>query len=192
MTLQSKFLFVVGAFCIASLLGACATPGPTTPFRLPEIQYGEPGESTYFWINGKSPLKNLFDLADHATITRINGTALPFNIVIDEWTPPDMNRLVEFPAGELVVEIVYHEYIYNPFLLYSTSIKSRRVLEFTGEPDRIYVPFANDWCSQDNFWIEDWGTRFLDSKVEELPHYIVSNLLETVVAGEAPRRGACK
>jgi len=191
MTLQSRFFFVVAAFCIASLLGACVTP-PTTPFRLPEIQYGETSESMYLWTRGRSPLKHIFDLTDHATITRINGTVLPFNIVIDEWTPPDMSMLVEFPAGELVVEIVYHELIFNPFLLYSTNIKSRRVVAFTGKPNRIYVPFANDWCSRDNFWIEDWGTYELDSKVEKSSFNIVSNLTQPVVAGEAPRRGACE
>ena len=191
MTLQSKFLFVVAAICIATLLGACVTSGPPpTPFRLPEIQYGETSESTYFWTMGRSPIKHIFDQIDYATITRINGTVIPSNIVSVPWTGP-RSKLVEFPAGELVVEIVYHELIFNPFLLYSTSIKSRRVVAFTGEPNRIYVPFANDWCSQDNFWIEDWGTYELDSKVERSSFFIVSNLTQPVVAGEAPPKGAC-
>ncbi len=194
MTLQPRFLFVVAAFCIASLLGACVTSGPpTTPFRLPEIQYGETSESTYFWTKGRSPFKHIFDRTDHATITRINGTVLPFNIVIEFLSPAlEMSRLVEIPVGELVVEIVYHERNFNFFSLDSTSIVSRRVLVFTGESNRIYVPFANDWCSRDNFWIEDWGTYESDSKVEEMSFNMVSNLTQPVVAGEAPRRGACE
>lgn len=191
MTLQSKFVFVVAAFCIASLLGACAAPGPPTPFRLPEIQYGETSESMYLWTRGISSYKHIFDQTDHATITRINGTVLPFNIVNKPWTGPEMSMLVEIPVGELVVEIVYHERSHKFFPFDSTSIKSRKVVAFTGEPNRIYVPFANDWCSRDNFWIEDWGTYELDSKVEELSFNMVSNLTQPVVAGEAPPKGAC-
>jgi hypothetical protein len=192
MTLQSKFLFVVAAICIATLLGACVTSGPPpTPFRLPEIQYGETSESTYLWTRGRSPYKHIFDQADHATITRINDTVLPFNIVIYEWRGPEMSMLVEIPAGELVVEIVYHERSPKFFPFESTSIRSRRVVAFTGEPNRIYVPFASDWCSRDNFWIEDWGIYELDSKVEKSPFIMFSNLTQPVVAGEAPRKGAC-
>ncbi len=195
MTLQSKFLFVVAAFCIATLLGACVTSGPPpTPFRLPEIQYGETSESTYFWTMGSSSHKHPFDQTDYATITRINGTVIPSNIVSVPYTGP-RSKLVEFPAGELVVEILYSEQ--NNFLCSFGSCvpsnRSRRVMAFTGWPNRIYVPFANDWCSQDSFWIEDWGTYESDSKVEKSPLLqLASNSIHPVVAGERPRTGACE
>ena len=197
MTLQSRFLFVVAVFCIATLLGACVTP-PTMPFRLPEIQYGDTSESMYLWTQGSGPW-DFWNLQDFATITRINGTIIPSKIVPD---PGDtcISKLIELPAGVLVVEILYSETIFIPYWgsLCDTTDKSLRVIAFTGEPNRIYAPFASDRCSREYFWIEDWGDYESDlpvvtrsDKYSMRTTVINNNLTQPVVADEAPRKGAC-
>ena len=190
----SKRLVIATTIWVAVQLGGCAaTLAPVTPLLLPKVKYGDAHESSYFWTAGLSPKKSSFDLRDYAVITRINDVEIPWEIVPSMGGAPFYNRLVEFPASELSVEILYIEQTILCGLLSGCihDQKSRKILTFTARPDRIYVPFVNDWCSREYFWIEDWGNYYPGSEVEILGPKR-SYLTHPTVAGETPPRGACQ
>lgn len=185
----SKRLVIAATIWFAVLLGGCAaTPDPVTPLRLPKVKYGDAHDSSYFWTIGVSPRRS-FELVDYAVIDRINDVEIPY---FPSGTAPTFNRLVEFPASEISLEILYIE---QTFLCSWGGClfiqKSRKTLTFTAKPYRIYIPFVDDWCSREYFWIEDWGSYSLGSEVQIFGAKR-SDLTHPIVVGGRPPEGACQ
>jgi hypothetical protein len=183
---------------IGSLLSACATQ-PVTPFRIPNEVYSDSSQIAYLWTTGsrhqQSHMWDLPYLTDYATVTRIDGLNVPDDYTFETLMEPYATYLLAIPVGKHDVEILYKEntilcsQIFPVFFGCISALKSRRSLTFVAKPNKTYSPFAEALCSQDWFWIEDWGPYVPNSPTLRL--VIDSDLSKPLVAGEAPSKTSC-
>ncbi len=180
---------------IISLLSACASTPSVTPVRVPDLTNRETGQRSYLWTSGLRPM-TFTNMEDYATITQIDG------IDIADYLPrpdsaPVWTWLLDIPAGRHVVEVLYEEDHW--FCGYMTCYfdQSRQTLTFTAAPNQAYVPFADDYCSRDWFWIENWGPYVAGSETRRTMRLYhdrnrESHSAKPVVAGEMPSKNSCE
>lgn len=204
--LGDKAVFLAFALGIISLLSACVSiPNPNEPpVRISDFTYQDAGQNAYLWTSGSRWGKGIFNkdgfflnLADFATITRINNVNVP-----DEYLPkagelPLYSWLLEIPAGKHVIEILYKEedlvsgiFCYGLCALFFE--KSQQTLTLMAEPNQTYHPFTADDCSKNYFWIEDWGPYVAGTETAQaIWNLHETDLTKPVVAGERPKKDSC-
>lgn len=178
----SSFFVVLGLPAVV-LLTACTTSN-IKPMHVPNLTYLDSGESACIWNYGTiAGFGMIGGLTDHASITRIDGFELPHEYI-------KQISLLEIPAGERVIEIVYsEERLCGVYCAYAE--KARETLTFTAMPNRIYIPFASDKCSREWIWIEDLGPCLPDSNKQHPIRVTVKPSMQHVVAGVAPDENSC-
>jgi len=189
--LGGRTAFHVFALGIISLLNACATTPNVTPVRIPDLTYQDKDQSAYIWTFGLR-MSGLFNRPDYAIIIRIDDVNIPDKYLTKGGNFFNISWLLEIPAGEHIVEILYREETLLCFeYACATYEVSRQTLTFIAEPNRTYTPFTSDECSIYNFWIEDWGLYVPGSKTERYGSNR-TDFTKPVVAGEAPTKNSCE
>ncbi len=197
MTREIEFAFLL---FVMSAVSGCAYAPATEPLLFQELAYGELRERTYLWTSGIRA--DCGEFWDSAHITEVNGVAIP-----EEYIPvagasysPRGNRLLELPAGELVVNILYKEDTYwtvvNVLFGGGDAVfveRAEGTVSFVGAVDRVYAPFAGDRDSSEYFWLEDIGSYAPGSADYGGPGSPAqqSNERNPVVAGERPPSRQC-
>jgi len=188
--LGDKAVFLAFALGIISLLNACVSiPNPNEPpVRLSDLTYQDTDQNAYLWTSGTNEWKR-FDLADFATVIRIDDVNVPNEYLPEAGMPPLYSWLLEIPAGKHVIEILYKE---EDLITFFTYEKSRQTLTFMAEPNQTYHPFAGDECSMEYFWIEDWGPYVAGTETaQDTWNLHKTDMIKPVVAGEAPKDVSC-
>jgi hypothetical protein len=190
---------MIGPGIIGLLLSACA-PQPVTPFRMSNIEYPESGQIAYLWTTGSRHQElykgDVLDATDYATVTQIDGRHVPDDYTFETVMEPYATYLLAIPVGKHEVEIMYKKNTIlcsqvSPFFIgCASTLQSRRSLTFVASPQKIYSPFAEELCSQDWFWIEDWGPYVPNQPT--LRSVIDSDLSKPLVVGKTPDKTACE
>lgn len=194
----NKLDFFTFVLVITSLLNACGTaPSCGTPCRITGINFHDTDQPAYLWTSGTrlgraSDPNHFFNLSDYATVIRIDHVKVPdefipraSEIVLNSW-------LLEIPAGQHEIEILYKEDSLIGGGFYADE-KSRQTLNFLAEPNQTYNPFAADQCSKNYFWIEDWGPyAALTEKSNTRYNVHNTDMKKPVVAGMAPTNQSCE
>jgi hypothetical protein len=150
------------------------------------------GQNAYLWTSGYS-LLSTSNLRDYATITQIDDVKIPNVYLPRSGDPPGSSSLLEIPAGQHVIEILYKEDILLCHYGGCFAVeKTQQTLTFTAEPNRTYAPFVADKCSKQYFWIENLGPYVVGSETQRVISDIKTELTKPVVAGEAPNKDSCE
>ena len=176
---------------IASAACGCTTLSqPPQPFDAEQIQHG--GGVAYLWTAGKAAQPGM-RLLDYAVVIGIDNQALPPEYRPAAGLQPMVGWRMEIPAGRHVVKVLDKEttLAFIPFDLTGTLLvmeHETRLVEFTAEAGRAYVPLAADKCGRKWIWIAEAG--------EASPEGPSSRLLAfseglTAVGGEGPPEASC-
>ena len=187
---SGRFITGIVLLAIASIMSGCTTPPPPRPFDAEQIR--DSGGVAYLWTAGMAT-QPTFSMKDYAVVISIDGRALPPEYRPSAGTEPVIAWRVEVPVGRHVVQVLDKETKFVFFSFYLTGKPlvvehETRVVEFTAEAGRAYVPLAGDKCGRKWIWIADEGpVAAEDSNTRQLA---VSTGLPTV-GGESPPENSC-
>jgi hypothetical protein len=172
---------------IASTLCGCATPlPPPRPFLDQQIR--DSGGVAYLWTAGKAT-QAYFSMMDYAVVIGIDNQALSPKYRPAAGVEPFVAWRIEVPVGRHVVQVLDKQQTlvcgYLGCLVMEHEI---RLVEFTAEADRAYVPLAADKCRHKWIWIADAGAASPEGPTSRLLAF--SDGL-TTAGGESPPAESC-
>jgi len=174
-------------FAVASTLCGCTTLSqPPQPFAVEQIH--DSGGAAYLWTAGKAT-QSTMSLLDYAVVIGIDKHALPSQYRPAAGMEPFVAWRVEIPVGRHVVQILdKQQTLVCGYLGCLVMEHETRLVEFTAEADRAYVPLAADKCGHKWIWIADAGAGSPEGPNSRLLAF--SSGLKTV-GGESPPDNSC-
>lgn len=187
---SGRFMPGILLLAMASIMCGCATPPPPRPFDAEQIH--DSGGVAYLWTAGKAT-QPAFSMKDYAVVISIDGRALPPEYRPSAGTHPVVAWRVELPVGRHVVQVLDKEtkLVFFPLDLSGKPLVMEvetRVVEFTAEAGRAYVPLAGDKCGRKWVWIADEGPVAAEDPNTRI--LVFSAGLPTV-GGESPPDDSC-
>ena len=176
---------------IASTMCGCATVSqPPQPFATQQIQ--DSGGVAYLWTAGKAAQPGM-RLLDYAVVIGIDNNALPPEYRPAAGLQPFVAWRIEVPVGRHVVEVLDKEttLAFIPFDMTGTLLvmeHETRLVEFTAEAGRTYVPLAADECGRKWIWIADAGGGSPEGSNSRMLAFSAGL---TTVGGESPPEDSC-
>jgi len=172
---------------IVSAMCGCATVHqPPQPFAVEQIH--DSGGAAYLWTAGKAT-QSTMSLLDYAVVIGIDKHALPSQYRPAAGMEPFVAWRVEIPVGRHVVQILdKQQTLVCGYLGCLVMEHETRLVEFTAEADRAYVPLAADKCGHKWIWIADAGAGSPEGPNSRLLAF--SSGLKTV-GGESPPDNSC-
>ena len=178
-------LLVLG---IASTMCGCATlSAPPRPFADEEVR--DSGGMAYLWTAGRAE-QPAMSLLDYAVVTGIDNRALPPQYRPAAGMQPFVAWRVDIPVGRHVVEILDKQMTLVCDMLGGCLVMEQetRVVEFTAEAGRTYVPLAADKCGHKWIWIADAGAGSPEGPNHRMLGFSTGL---TTVGGESPPENSC-
>ena len=178
-------------FAIASAACGCSTLSqPPQPFAVEQIH--DSGGATYLWTAGKAEQSGM-RLLDYAVVIGIDNQALPPEYRPAAGLQPIVGWRMEIPVGRHVVQVLDKEttLVFIPFDFTGTLLvmeHETRLVEFTAEAGRTYVPLAADKCGHKWIWIADAGAGSPEGPNHRMLGFSTGL---TTVGGESPRENSC-
>ena len=168
---------------VAAVSGCKTLPPPPQPYDADRIR--QSGGAAYLWTAGKAK-QSAWALHDYAIVIGIDDRALPPEYRPNAGVQPFVAWRMEVPAGRRFVVVLDKEL--NPYFLCDTCVteKETRVVEFTAEAGRAYMPLASDKCGRKWVWIADAGLSLPDDPKTQV---LVSVEGLPTVGGESPPAG---
>jgi hypothetical protein len=166
----------------------CATiREPPRPFAVEQIH--DSGGAAYLWTAGKAAQPTMA-LLDYAVVVRIDGHALPPEYRPAAGMQPFVAWRVDIPVGRHVVEILDKQMtlVCDMFGGCLVMEHETRLVEFTAEADRAYVPLAADKCGRKWIWIADAGAGSPEGANSRMLGFSAGL---TTVGGESPPADSC-
>jgi hypothetical protein len=132
-------------------------------------------------------------LLDYAVVIGVDNHALPSEYRPAAGLQPIVGWRIEVPVGRHAVEILDKEttLAFIPFDITGTLLvmeHETRVVEFTAEAGRTYVPLAADKCGRKWIWIADSGAGSPEGPNSRLLAFSAGL---TTVGGESPPADSC-
>jgi len=174
-------------FAVASTLCGCTTLSqPPQPFAVEQIH--DSGGAAYLWTAGKAT-QAYFSMMDYAVVIGIDNQALPPKYRPAAGVEPFVAWRIEVPVGRHVVQILdKQQTLVCGYLGCLVMEHETRLVEFTAEADRAYVPLAADKCGHKWIWIADAGAGSPEGPNSR--RLAFSSGLKTV-GGESPPENPC-
>lgn len=174
---------------VAAAVSGCKTlPPPPQPYDANRIR--ESGGAAYLWTAGKAK-QSAWSLFDFAVVIGIDDRTLSPEYRPSAGQPPFVAWRMEVPPGRRFIVVLDKEV--NPYCpdLVGACVteKEIRVVEFTAEVNRVYMPLASDKCGRKWIWIADAGPGLPDDPRTQVLAFVEG--LPTV-GGENPPAGSCE
>lgn len=175
---------------MATMCGCATISQPPQPFAAEQIH--DSGGVAYLWTAGRAD-QPAMSLLDYAVVIGIDNRALPPEYRPAAGLQPHVAWRIEIPVGRHVVQVLDKEttLAFIPFDLTGTLLvmeHETRVVEFTAEAGRTYVPLAADKCGRKWIWIADAGAGSPDGSSSRM---LAISAGLTTVGGESPPAEFC-
>jgi hypothetical protein len=172
------------------MCGCATVQQPPQPFPVEQIH--DSGGVAYLWTAGKAAQPGM-RLLDYAVVIGIDNRALPPEYRPAAGLPAYVGWRMEVPVGRHVVQVLDKEttLAFIPFDLTGTLLvmeHETRLVEFTAEAGRAYVPLAADKCGHKWIWIADAGAGSPEGSNHRMLGFSAGL---TTVGGESPPADSC-